>query len=92
MTSWLLLFAHVLFRSARTQLSLLGAFISFPTIHLLATELVGAITLSGPLSSLTGPIREAVQQRYDYAAALLAVSFLCLAVKCYRKDLRQFFR
>jgi len=92
MTSWLLLFAHVLSRSTRTQLSFLGAFGSYPALHFLGAQLVSAITFSGLLSPLTSVIRETLQERYDHAAVLVAVGFLCLAFKCYRRDLRQLLR
>lgn len=79
---FLIVFAH----STRTQLAVLFGFVFFIGINLLGDHFVSHFEIRGLLSPLTDVIREKIAHRYDKVAWASLVSFLLLAIRCYKKD------
>lgn len=84
-------FVAILTFSRRTQWALLLGLVAYIGISLLGDHFLNDFELTGAMSSLTEPIKDLIDQRYDKAAFACLLSSWALAFKVYRKDKKRFY-
>lgn len=84
-------FLVVLAYSTKTQLVVLCSIAFFVGTMATGNYLTTHMEIHGILSPLTNVVREIIAHRYDKVAWASLFSFLCLAVRCYKKDRKRLF-
>lgn len=79
-------FLVVLAYSTKTQLAVIFGLAFFVGTMVAGDYFIGHLEIHGILAPLTDVVREKIVHRYDKVAWAILVSFLFLAVKCYKKD------
>jgi hypothetical protein len=85
-------FLMILAFSKRTQWFLMLGLVVFAIINLVGDHIINGLVLSGPMSSILDPIKEALHGRYDKAALGCLMSSFLLAAKSFRTDRKRFYR
>ena len=85
-------FLVVLAYSTKTQLAVIFGLAFFVGTMVMGDYFISHLEIHGVLAPLTDVIREKIAHRYDKVAWASLVSFLFLAVKCYKKDRKRLLR
>lgn len=85
-------FLVVLAYSTKTQLAVIFGLAFFLGTLVAGDYFTSHLEIHGILAPLTDVVREKMVHRYDKVAWVILVSFLFLAVKCYKKDRKRLLR
>ena len=85
-------FLVVLAYSSKTQLAVIFGLAFFVGTMVAGDYFTSHLEMHGVLAPLADVVREKIAHRYDKVAWAILLSFLLLAVKCYKKDRKRLLR